>query len=109
MEHSPLAVVATQVHWVDCHCLFLEGDHFEQVNEFFVDEGMEKQAKQSYKHEVHLLDPSNHFVVPVIDSLDWGKAAVRGKGEAKRRWTSGTEVAGRDAAAAVRMVADMTE
>lgn len=79
------------------------------MNEFSVDEGMEKQAKQSYKHEVHLLGPSNHFVVPVIDSLDWGKAAVLGKGEARKRWILGTEVAGTDAAAAVRMVADMAE
>lgn len=50
---------------------------FEQESEFFaVGEGMEKQEKQNYKHEVHLLVPNNHFVVPVIEILYFGKVAV---------------------------------
>lgn len=108
MEHSQLAVVATPVRWVDYHCLILEGDHFERVSEFS-DEETEKQAKQSYKHEVHLLDPNNHFVVPVIDIPDWEKAAVPQGEEARRRCLLGTEVVGTDAAAAVRRVVGTVE
>lgn len=57
------------MRWAEHHSLVFAVAHFEQVSESSADEETEEQVKQSYKHEVHLLVPNNHFVVPVIDSL----------------------------------------
>ena len=77
-----------------------------QGSEFSAVEDMEKQAKQSYKHEAHLLDPHNHFVVPVFESLDWGKAGVPRREGEKMRSVLESEAVEMEAAVAVRRVAD---
>lgn len=78
-----------------------------QGSEFSAGEDMEKQAKQSYKHEAHLLDPHNHFVVPVSESLDWEKADVPRREGERMRLVLESEAVGMEAAVAVRRVADM--
>jgi len=69
VEHSQLVFVVAQAQEADCRYPVVVVDHSEQVNEFLVDEGMEKQEKRN-KYEVHLLGLNNHFVVPVVDMFD---------------------------------------
>lgn len=77
------------------------------MNEFAaVGEDMEKQEKQNYKHEVHLLVLNNHFVVPVIDIPHLGTEAVLDKVEAKMHWVFRKAVEGMVVVAVGRTVAD---
>lgn len=70
MEHSQLVSGVVQEQKEDLHYLHVVFAHSEQESEFVaVGEDMEKQEKQNYKYEVHLLVPNNHFVVPVIEIL----------------------------------------
>jgi len=110
MVHLQLVFAAIQVQWVSYHYLVFEAARCEQVSEFAADEEMEKQAKQSYKHEVHLLVPNDHFVVPARDSLGWEKAAaLEMEEEEKTRLLLEIVVAGMEDAAAVSTTADMVE
>ena len=89
-----MVFAAVLEHWANCHCPTSETDHFEQASEFSVGEEIERQVKQNYKHEVHLLVLNNHFVVPVIDSLDLGKAIALGTEVVTRRSVQEMVVAG---------------
>lgn len=70
MEHSQLVSGVVQEQKEDLHYLHVVFAHSERESEFVaVGEDMEKQEKQNYKYEVHLLVLNNHFVVPVIEIL----------------------------------------
>ena len=76
------------------------------MSEFCVDVETEKQVKQNYKHEAHLLVLNNHFVVPVLDSPDLGMDSFLDMVEVRRHLVLDMLVAETMAVAAARKSAD---
>lgn len=78
----------------------------EQVSEFLVDEEMQKQVKQNYKHEVHLLVLGNHWVASVVDMLGWGMEAVLDMVVERTQWAMGMDSVGMEVVVACHMLVE---